>query len=140
MKMRAISKHAWVVLFVVGLGLLFYAYDNIVVIPSIDPDDPERGWGWLTSDPEVIEYIKFWFRNFGIWVLAVGVFVTVISATGFRLNERWAWFSLLYLPVHIGIHMVIWPWTFPILVVFLILTVIGLVLPIRTFFPHQKGE
>jgi hypothetical protein len=34
--------------------------------------------------PEVIEHIKFWFRIFGIWVLAAAVFVIAISATGFR--------------------------------------------------------
>ena len=85
---------------------------------------------------EVIEYIKFWFRNFGVWVLAVAVFVMVISATGFRKGDRWAWYSLLYLPVHIGIHMVIWPWTVPILLVVMALVLAGLLLPFREFFPR----
>lgn len=133
--MRFVTKHSWVLLFLVGLLMTYFAYDNLVVIPALDPADPERGWQWLTTDPEVIEYIKFWFRNFGVWVLAVAVFVMVISATGFRRRQRWAWYSLLYLPIHIAIHMVLWPWTIPILAVVMLITLAGLLLPFRKFFP-----
>ena len=63
--MRCIASYSWVLQFAIGLALLYYAFYNIVVIPEIDPADPERGWLWLTSDPQVIEYVKFWFRNFG---------------------------------------------------------------------------
>lgn len=134
---KAIAQKSWVLFFLVGLGITYFAYDNIVTIPAIDPADPERGWTWLTTDPEVIEYIKFWFRNFGIWVLAVAVFVIVISVTGFRQGDRWAWYSFLYLPMHIGIHMMIWPWSIPILSVLMIMTLTGLILPLRIFFPKQ---
>lgn len=137
--MKRSSKHAWVLLFLVGLLMAYFAYNNLMVIPALDPADSERGWQWLTTDPEVIEYIKFWFRNFGVWVLAVAVFVMVISATGFRKGDRWAWYSLLYLPVHIGIHMVIWPWTIPILLVVMALVLAGLLLPFREFF-HRTVE
>ena len=136
--MRSLAKYSWVLLFIVGLGFLYYAYDNIVLIPALDPADPDRGWAWLMTDPQVIEYIKFWFRNFGIWVLAVAVFVMVISATGFRQGERWAWYSLLYLPVHIVIHMFIWPWTIPFLGILMIVTLLGLLLPVRVFFPTDE--
>ena len=64
--MRFLQKYAWEFLFVIGLALLFYAYDNIFVIPALSPDDPARGWEWLTRDPEVISYIKWWFR-FPVW-------------------------------------------------------------------------
>lgn len=138
--MKIPASQAWVLPFLVGLGIAYFAYDNLVVIPGLDPADPERGWAWLTADPEVIDYIKFWFRNFGIWVLAVSVFVLVISATGFRRGERWAWYSLLYLPVHIGTHMAIWPWMIPILAVLMAMTLAGLLLPVRDFFPRDQAR
>jgi len=47
--MNAISNHAWIVLFVLGLGIAYYAYDNLVVIPSLDPADLERDWTMLTK-------------------------------------------------------------------------------------------
>jgi len=123
-------------LFIVGLGLALYAYDNLVVIPGLDPADPDRGWAWLTSDPDVIEYIKWWFRTLGFWVLAVAVFVMVISSTGYREGQKWAWYSLLYLPVHILIHILIWPWLAPILLGVLLIAIAGLLLPFRRFFPR----
>jgi hypothetical protein len=134
------AQYSWVLLFLVGLLIAYFAYDYLVVIPGLDPADPNRGWRWLTTDPEVIEYIKFWFRNFGFWVLAVAFFVTIIAATGFRKGERWAWYALLYLPVHILIHMFIWPWTIPILLLLLIITVAGLLLPFRRFFPPAAEQ
>lgn len=103
-----------------------------------DPADPERGWAWLTTDPKVIDYIKFWFRNLGYWVLAVAVFAIIISITGFRQGERWAWYSLLYLPIHLGIHMAIFPWLAPILSLLMIITLAGLFLPFRIFFPKSE--
>jgi hypothetical protein len=137
--LRTISKFSWVLIFIVGLGIAYFAYDNLIVIPALPGDHPDRGWLWLTSDPEVIEYIQTWFRNFGIWVLAVAIFVIVISVTGFRQGQRWAWYSLLYLPVHISIHMFIWPWTIPVLSVLMLLTLAGLFLPLRIFFPASDS-
>ena len=135
--MKLLQRYAWIFLFAVGLALLFFAYDNIIVIPALSLNDPDRGWEWLTRDPEVIDYIKFWFRIFGFWVLALAVQVLVISATGYRKGQKWAFYSMLYLPVHVVIHMFIWPWTIPILAIILLMIIAGLVLPFRQFFPKN---
>ena len=135
--MRFLQKYAWVFLFAIGLALLFYAYDNIFVIPALSPDDPARGWEWLTRDPEVISYIKWWFRTLGFWVLAVAIHVLVVSATGYRAGQKWAFYSLLYLPVLVIIHMIMWPWFSPFLGVLLLMLIAGLILPFRQFFPKN---
>jgi hypothetical protein len=137
--MKNIHQYAWILLFFVGLALAFYAYDNLVVIQSLDPADPNRGWAWLTTDPDVIEYIKFLFIILGYWVLAVSIFVLVISSTGYRKGERWAWYSLLYLPIHIIIHIMLWPWLAPALFVVLLIVIVGLALPFRIFFPRTEN-
>jgi hypothetical protein len=140
MIMKIIGRYAWLLLFIVGLGLAFYAYDNLVTIPALDPADPDRGWAWLSTDPVVIEYIKMWFRTLGFWVLAVAFLVMVISSTGYRKGQKWAWYSLLYLPVHISIHILLWPWLAPLLLIVLVIVLAGLVLPFRTFFPRVEKE
>ena len=38
--MHSIAKYSWLLLFLVGLGFLYYAYYNIVTIPALDPADP----------------------------------------------------------------------------------------------------
>lgn len=135
--MKLLQRYAWIFLFAVGLALLFFAYDNMIVIPALSPNDLDRGWEWLTRDPEVIDYIKFWFRIFGFWVLALAVQLLVISATGYRKGQKWAFYNMLYLPVHVVIHMFIWPWTIPILAIILLMIIAGLVLPFRQFFPKN---
>jgi hypothetical protein len=135
--MKSLAKWSWILLFLVGMSFAIYAYYNLVTIPALEPDDPERGWAWLTTDPEVIEYIKFTFRMLGYWVLALAVLVMAISATGYRKGERWAWYCLLYLPIHIVIFMLIIPWTIPVLIILLAAVLIGLVLPVKTFFDSK---
>ncbi len=137
--MKNLRRHSWLLLFFVGLGLAFYAYHNLVTIPGLDPADPDQGWAWLTTDPEVIEYIKWWFRTLGFWVLAVAIIVMIVSSTGYRKGERWAWYTLAYLPVHIFIHILLWPWLAPALVIVLLLVIAGLVFPFRIFFPLAAG-
>lgn len=135
--MKQVTRHAWVLLFLVGVCLAVFAFDYLVVIPAIDPADPDRGWAWLSSDQEVIAYIKFWFRIFGFWVLAVAIFVMAIAGTGYRQFNRWAWYCLLYVPLHILIHMFLWPWTIPILAILFALALAGLLIPFRGFFPRR---
>jgi hypothetical protein len=137
MLMKYLARYSWLLLILVGLAFLYYAYDNAVVIPSLSPTDPERGWAWLTTNPEVIEYIKYWFRILGLWVFVVAMFIIVVSATGFRNGEKWAFFSLLFIPVHIVVHMILWPWAIPILAAILLLTAGGLLLPYQQFFPKS---
>ncbi len=131
------ARQAWILLFLVGLGLAALAYDNLVTLPALDPADPERGWAWLTADPGVISYVKVWFRTFGFWVLAVAVHVLLVATTGFRQGEKWAWLAMAYLPVHIGLHLAIWPWAAPILLIPLLMTLAALLLPFRAFFPRD---
>jgi hypothetical protein len=50
--MQQLSRYAWVLLLMVGLSFVYYAYDNVIVIPSLSPTDPDRGWAWLTTDPQ----------------------------------------------------------------------------------------
>ena len=135
--MQFLQRNAWILIFVVGFAFLFFAYGNIIVIPNLVPDDPDRGRDWLTRDTKVIDYTKFWFRNFGLWVLAVAIHILVVSATRYRTGEKWAVYSLLYLPVHIVIHMFIWSWTIPILTITLIVLIAGLALPVRRFLCFQ---
>lgn len=106
--MKSVKKHAWKILTAIGLLFVGWGIHQMFVIPTIAPDH----WAWLTSDPEAIGYFKFWFRHHGIWTTANGVFFTLVAATAFKHQERWAWWALAYLPVHIILLTTQFYWLF----------------------------
>ena len=78
------------------------------------------------TDPEIIDYFKYHFRFFGEWILAFGMLILLTAATGLRVGSRRAWGILFIVPILVGIHFFIWPWTAPILITIIILSGIGL--------------
>jgi len=116
----------WILLLVVGLGFLYFAFDNFFIVPALDPNDPDRGWGWLTTNPEVIDYIKFHFRFFGIRVFGFAMLTLLTAATGLRSGSRAAWVALWIAPILVGIHIFLWPWTAPILIGVILFAGVGL--------------
>lgn len=104
------ARRGWVVFVPIGLVILYYAYDNLVVIPALDPTDPDRGWDWLTLEPAVIDYFKFNFVNLGLRVLSIGVLTLVTAWAGLRRGSRFAWWVLWIIPALLLAHVYFWPW------------------------------
>ncbi len=116
----------WLLLLLIGLGILYYSYDNIAVIPALAADDADRGWAWLTTDTPVIDYIQFYFRVFGLRVLAFGLFTVLTAVTGLRVGDRQAWKAMLLVPLLTAAHLPLWPWLAPLLLGVLVISGIGL--------------
>jgi uncharacterized membrane protein HdeD (DUF308 family) len=113
---------AWVSLAITGIAILIFGI-VIVVLPT-------------SSDTSYL-------RAVGVALVGMGIFGTVITTTAFRRRERWAWFVLWYYPVFWAAHLA---WTLPPgkdhihQVVFIVLSVIGLLLPVRDFFPGRTAR
>ncbi|HET6447399.1 MAG TPA: hypothetical protein VFI27_22785 [candidate division Zixibacteria bacterium] len=118
------KKQSWLIFLVLGILILFFAAYNAFYIPALDPADPDQGWAWLTSDPEIIEYIKFYFRIQGMWQLGFGLLVIATAVGGLRQRQKWAWIGLWSVPLVLILMSFMAPWTLPILLV-LILMAIG---------------
>ena len=102
--------------------MLFAAY-NAFYIPALDPADPNQGWAWLTRDPEIIDYIKFYFRIQGMWQFVYGLLVIATAIGGLRQQQKWAWIGLWSVPLVLVLMSFMAPWTFPILTVPLLVAV-----------------
>jgi hypothetical protein len=116
----------WLILFGVGLLFLYFAYDAFFVIPALDVRDPNRGWAWLTTDPEIIDYIKFYFRIYGIRVFGFAVMALLATFYGLREGYRSAWKTLWLVPLLVLVHPFLWPWLTPILIGIALLAGVGL--------------
>ena len=123
-----IKQWSWVIFLLLGLLILVFAWYNAFFIPALDPADPDMGWAWLTTDLEIIEYIKFNFRAQGMWIFVYGLLVIATAVGGFRQGERWAWLGLCSVPLVLCLMLLMMPWTLPVLFLPLMLSIVALVL------------
>ena len=130
----------WIIVFIVGMLVLYFAYDAFFVIPTLDVRDPERGWDWLTTAPTHIEYIKLYFRVYGIHVFAFATMTLITVFFGLREGYRSAWKMLCLVPLLVIIHVFFWPWLTPLLIGVALLAGIGLGLAYPKVLEAQNGE
>jgi len=110
---------SWIALLVSGLATLVF---GVVVLFTPSSDE---------------QYL----RAIGAASIGMGLFGAMISVTSFRRRDRWACFALCYYPVFWTAHLVgdLPPGRDHIhQVVFIVLSLFGLLLPIGEFFPRDE--
>ena len=149
MNEKAYEKYAWILLFAIGVIFLVSAVPATLGIP--DPATVERIAGMTVnelkvSSPGFYNLYLFYFRFGGLSDIGFAFFITAISVTAYRKGEKWAWYALWVLPAYFiasaAISMsvesnlsLLLPET-----TFAILSLVGLLLPYRKFFPSKaKG-
>jgi hypothetical protein len=123
---------------VIGVLFFLFAMYNLVYVPSLDPAHPDQGWLWLTSDPEIIDYIKFYFRVQGVWQVPLAILVIFAAVGGLRTGQRWAWYAFWYIPIHFLVIWVLMPWIVVVLAPLFLLAVAALIFMIPVVF--EKGR
>src|SRR2546425_243446 len=112
---------SWIALLVTGLATLVFGLVVMVV---------------RSSDEQYL-------RAIGAATVGMGLFGAMITVTAFRRRERWAFFSLWYYPIFWTAHLVggLPPGRDHIYqVVFIVLSLLGLLLPLSEFFPRVVGR
>ena len=122
MTQRASSlfKTGWISLAIIGLAIFLFGLITTAVPASSDPP---------------------YLRAIGVASIGMGLFGLLITTIVYRRRERWAWFALWYYPLFWTWHLVggLPPGNDHVLqVVFIILSLVGLLLPIREF--SREGE
>ena len=146
MNEKAYEKYAWILLFAIGVIFLVSAVPATLGIP--DPATVERIAGMTVnelkvSNPGFYNLYIYYFRFGGLSDIGFAFFITAISVTAYRKGEKWAWYALWVLPAYFiasaAISMsiesnlsLLLPET-----VFAILSLVGLLLPYRKFFPSK---
>jgi len=115
-------KISWISLLVTGIGILGFGI-IVTTYPQIAGPTEE---GLL--------------RAIGVATTGMGIFGVMITLGAYRRKEEWAWFTLWYYPIFWTIHLA---WGLPPgndhihQIVFIVISLLGLLLPIRQFFSRN---
>jgi uncharacterized membrane protein HdeD (DUF308 family) len=115
-------KFSWISLAIIGVAILVFGLITTAVPASSAP---------------------LYMRAIGVASIGMGLFGILITTIAYRRRERWAWFALWYYPLF---------WTAHLLgglppgkdhvhqIVFIALSVAGLLLPVREFFGRSGAR
>jgi hypothetical protein len=115
-------KSGWISLAIIGLAILIFGLITTVVPDSGGPP---------------------YLRAIGVASIGMGLFGLLITTIAYRRRERWTWFALWYYPVFWTAHLVggLPPGKDHIhQVVFIVVSLAGLLLPVREFFPRRGTQ
>jgi len=143
---RVYEKYAWIIF--LALGLLWLVVGLVAVF---DPEGifekdaqsvTDVPWSELkASDPVAADFVVFVYGQMGLVKISWSFFVLVIALTGYRREEKWAWYTMWSVPallisnalfsaIYIGDASETLEFV-PITTI----TLVGLLLPYRRFFP-----
>ncbi|NMC77352.1 MAG: hypothetical protein GYA60_08700 [Candidatus Methanofastidiosa archaeon] len=147
MKEKFYEKYAWVIFLAIGLMTMAAAVPHALGL-NTDPELVKSIVGMTIEDlkltnPMSFELYNFYFRSGGLSDLGFAFLLIVISATAYRRGEKWAWYSFWIVPafflsfVALSLTLKTSSSLIPPLMVFIVLSLIGLLLPFRKFFPKK---
>ena len=119
---KRVLKISWISLLATGIGILGFGI-IVTIYPQIAGPTEE---GLL--------------RAIGVATTGMGIFGVMITLRAYRRKEKWAWFTLWYYPIFWTIHLVgvLPPGNDHIhQIVFIIISLLGLLLPVRQFFSRN---
>jgi dihydroorotate dehydrogenase len=145
---RVIDKYGWMWYFALGLLWLIVGLSQLFTPEVLLEDDAQ----YITdmalqeleaSSPEAYKLILWLYMGLGNLKISWSLFVITITLTGYRKGEKWAWYTLWLLPLILASsavyniyffgdisEVVQWiPITF--------LSIVGLFIPYRKFFPNR---
>lgn len=143
------EKYAWVVFLIIGVMVLAVAVPHTFGI-NTDPTLVQTISGQTIdelklSNPMFFNLYNFYFSGGGLSDLGFAFFLIVISLFAYRQGQKWAWYAFWFVPVYflawitLSVNLptasqssLITP-----LIVIIVLSLTGLLLPFRKFFPNK---
>ncbi len=143
---KSYEKQAWVLLAAIGVIGLLFAILRLLDVP-VDTNSLQNQLGqsissFSASNPKAYSAFLTSRRDTGAAFLGFSILTIFVSSTAFRKGEKWAWFAELYLPPYVlfstaesyALGGTLWP----LFAVFLLISLAGLILPYRKFFPKKQ--
>lgn len=151
MNKKFYEKFAWIIFLLIGIMILIGAIPHTLGI-NTDPALVKTISGQTINDlklsnPMHFNLYKFYFSGGGLSDLGVAFFIIIISIFSYRTGQKWAWFSFWFIPLWFLFWILI-SWNLPAepksslippLIIFIALSIVGLLLPVRIFFPKKTN-
>ncbi len=122
---------SWVLLLIPVAFMMIQGFAFLALGLGADP----AHWNWLTSDMQVLNYLRMHFVTYGLGWLSFSFLLLTVSIFEYRRGEKWSWYAFWFIPVFLGVLAVVWFWAWPLFTLLLILSLLGLLIPYRKFFP-----
>jgi hypothetical protein len=154
---KAYAKYSWVILFVFwALHLVLSARDFLPSLQDLclpcapgaqTPIQVATGMTWsqlVASNPKFASFLASTLVDDGISGVSVAIFGMIVSMTGYRKGEKWAWYVSWSMPIGIlAAQLNVYALTGSIMVIYLttvftIVSLLALLLPYRQFFPRKQ--
>jgi len=140
------EKYAWIIFFAIGAITIVSAVFPALGIntdPALVKSIAGKSIDDLkNSNPMFFNLYNFYLRSSGLSDLGFGFFLAVISMTAYRRGDKWAWYAFWFVPAFflgfaaLSLTLESSSSLLPPLMVFIILSLVGLLLPFRKFFPR----
>jgi len=144
------EKHAWLIFLVIGVMVAAAGLPHALGV-NTDPALVQTISGQTidelkNSQPLFFNLYNFYFSGGGLSDLGFAFFLIVISLTAYRQGQKWAWYAFWFVPAYflawIALSLTLPPASqsslLPPLIVIIVLSLSGLFLPFRKFFPNNK--
>ena len=153
---KGYGKYGWAILFVFwALHLVLSARDFLPNLQDLclacasgaqTPIQAVTSMTWsqlVSSNPKLASFLASTLVDDGISGVGLAVFGMVVSLTGYRKGEKWAWYISWSMPIGIlAAQLNVYALTGSIMVIYLaaaftIVSLLALLLPYRQFFPKK---
>jgi hypothetical protein len=145
---KARERYSWILVIIAPL-----AYGLLSLLPLVGGYTYEHSQHVIsqvfpTTLPSVTtNYLNVLARDDGLSALFIGIFFATVAATGYRMGQRWAWYTMLWAFLMSTTGLIADAVFQPLpgesisanllIPIILALMAIGLVLPYRMFFPRS---
>ncbi len=146
--LRVYEKYAWLILLALGLLWLVVGLYSVFLPEGVFETDVQSvtnmPWSELkASSPVAADFVIFIYGQLGLLKLSWSFFVLAITLTGYRKGEKWAWYTMWSVPILLvsnALFSAIFTGDVSQTLQFIpitTITLLGLLLPYRKFFPQQ---
>ncbi len=140
---KGFQRHAWWILFILEILLLLNILFVIAVYEGPDDFQADTGVAWaefLQTYPSVALAFRLEQRVAFTGYVGLTLFALLVTFFAFREGHRWAWYAMWIFPAALALTAVLFalseqPDLGAYYGIFAIVVVVGLLLPIRRFFP-----